>query len=288
MAFADATGVLLLDKPEGPTSREVLDELEARLRIGALGHCGTLDPLASGLLVVLAGRARRLQQSLMASAKVYDARVRLGATSVTLDREGPVISTGRPVPETSAEALEAVLARFRGDLLQRPPAFAALRVGGRRAHELAREGRHEDLPPRRVRIESVELRGIGLEEFGIRVTCGPGTYIRSLARDLGEALGCGGYLESLRRIRSGAFRVEDAKGVGDLGLADLLPLSEVLRGAPRIDIDAAAAARLARGASIAGELPAGASEAFAWSGDQPLCRVIAAKPGSLRSSLLLG
>src|SRR5262249_46271748 len=137
----DATGILLIDKPVGPTSREVLDGLERRLLVGPLGHAGTLDPRASGLLLVLAGRARRLQDFFTDRDKAYLARVRFGETSPTLDSEGPVTPTGvEPAPIPIAD-IQDLLRRFEGEVLQAPPAFSAVRVSGRRAHKLARKGR---------------------------------------------------------------------------------------------------------------------------------------------------
>ena len=142
----ETNGVLLLDKPVGPSSREALDGVQRRIGIVPLGHAGTLDPLASGLLVVLAGRARRLQEYLLARGKAYVARVRFGQTSPTLDAEGPVGPSGVTPDPMSAEDARALLPRFEGDVLQVPPVFSALRVQGRRAHKLARKGRFNLVP----------------------------------------------------------------------------------------------------------------------------------------------
>lgn len=280
-------GVLLVDKPRGPTSRRVLDELERRLPLGPLGHAGTLDPLASGLLVVLAGAARRLQEVFMSGLKVYRAGLRLGQVSETLDAEGPLHPGSGPVPAPGSPLVLRVLAGFAGELEQLPPSHSAVRKGGRRAHRLTRSGQVPELAPRRVLIQALEL----LEHSGSRllldVTCGPGTYVRSLARDLGEALGCGAYLEELRRLRSGSFDVEHARSPKDVEVPDLLPLAQVLRGFPQVQVDRAEAVRLSQGAPVPGELPAGPGPAFAWEGDQPVCRLRPAGPGKLRSDLTL-
>ena len=281
-------GMLLVDKPVGPTSRAVLDGLERRLQRGPLGHAGTLDPLASGLLIVLMGAARRLQELFLDSEKVYEATIAFGATSRTDDAEGPIEPTGQAVPDLQPELLEDLFARFTGATEQVPPVYSALRVQGRRAHALARSGREPDLPPRRVVIHAIDLLGREGPRLTVRVRCGPGTYIRALARDLGSALGCGGWLQALRRTSSGRWRVQDARGPELITGADLRSLSEALRDHGRADVDLPTARRLAHGATVPlGPLP-GPPPAFAWYGDQPLCRLLYLEDGLTRSDLRLG
>lgn len=287
MSGSSVTGVLLVDKPDGPTSREVLDGLERSLGIRPLGHAGTLDPLASGLLVALAGAARKLQDHFLASTKTYEARIRLGKVSESLDREGPVRPTGRPVPVLDRGAIESVLARFIGAIDQVPPAHSAVHVAGRRAHERARRGEEFELKPRRVRVDSLDVLESGADTLALRIVCGAGTYVRSLARDLGETLGCGAYLEALRRTASGAFRVEDARPPDALRLEDLLPLSRALASSARLDVDVRKAARLAQGAWLPGALPRAEGSVFAWLDGEPLCRLLAVDGTRHRSDLLL-
>lgn len=280
----EPAGVLLVDKPVGPTSREVLDLLEGRLRVGPLGHAGTLDPLASGLLVVMAGRARRLQEYFLGREKVYVARVRFCETSPTLDGEGPVTPTGLVPDPIGDDGIRAVLAKFEGEILQAPPVFSAVRVRGGRAHKLARKGREVVLTPRRITIRKIDLLAVEDRDWILEITCGAGAYVRSLARDLGEARGCGAYLAGLRRTRSGGLRVEDAA----LPSADLVmkELSEVLSEEPRLDATEAEALRLFRGDVVSCEgrdpLPT-----FGWFRGRPCFKLMTPAPQVLRSDLLL-
>lgn len=266
------SGVFLIDKPVGPSSRAALDAMERRLSMGAFGHTGTLDPLASGLLVVLAGSARRLQDLLMGSRKVYDAELTFGVTSETLDGEGPLSPTDRPVPLLDA-ALGPVLASLIGEVEQVPPAHSAIHVEGKRSYDLARKGSVPKLKPRRVRIDSINVLSAAESSARIRVTCGPGTYIRSLARDIGEAFGCGAYLSGLRRIRNGRFDVSDAVAPDAVGTNDLVTLSDVLAPFARIDVDRKIAFMLSLG-QTAPELDVPKDEpAFAWHDGDPVCRL---------------
>jgi tRNA pseudouridine55 synthase len=286
---ADAPdGLILVDKPAGPTSRAVLDDIEGRLRIGPLGHAGTLDPRATGLLVVLAGAARRLQGMFLDSGKTYEATIALGATSRTDDGEGPIEPTGRAVPDLEPGLLREVLARFTGELQQVPPAFSALHVHGRRAHALARSGLEPELQARRVVIESLELLEQEGPELQVRVRCGPGTYVRALARDLGAALGCGGWLRALRRTASGAWNVQDALPPERVTRACLRPLPEALADRGRVDMDLEGARRLAHGATIPLSTLPGPAPCFAWYAGRPLCRLLPLEGGLARSDLLLG
>ena len=279
-------GILFVDKPVGPSSRDVLDDLERRLGFGALGHAGTLDPRASGLLVVLVGVARRLQDVFMATRKEYTFDLTLGARSETHDGEGPIVQSGTPVPGTDELDLEGLLGEFEGEIDQVPPAHSAVHVGGRRAYELARRGEAPSLPPRRVLIERIELLSRKAEVVSLRVTCGKGTYIRSLARDLGERIGCGGYVSALRRTASGEVRVEQATPAAELVREDIRDLTAALGGFVRVDVDADQARRLANGQALSALDPP-QSLAFAWFDGRPLCRLKASSRGGARSDLLL-
>jgi tRNA pseudouridine55 synthase len=282
----ERTGILLLDKPLGPTSRQLLDDLEPRLGIGPLGQAGTLDPLATGLLAALAGRARRLQEFFIQRDKTYVARIRFGEVSATLDAEGPVEPSGTPPTPLAADEVRALLARFEGEILQVPPAFSALRVEGRRAHRIARRGTAVELAPRKVVVRRIALVEVHEPEWVLEVTCGPGVYVRSLARDLGEARGCGAHLSALRRTRSGSFRVEDAVAPDQATVEHLKPLSQALADEPRIVVTREEAKKLLHGNVIARTQEAEAPR-FAWFRDRPCFKLLSPAPGLLRSEALL-
>jgi len=234
------SGFLNVNKPPGPTSHDVVAAVRRRLpRRPKVGHAGTLDPFAEGVLVLCVGPATRLADYVQAAAKRYRATVRLGATSSTDDTEGEIAElriadrglrigdTGAPSPDTSA--IRATLARFVGEIEQVPPAFSAVHVDGRRAYELARRGRDVRLAPRKVTVHSVELLAYDWPRLEIDVLCGGGTYVRALARDIGAALGVGGYCARLIRTAVGAFTIDKAIVPDDLDVErDLLsPLTAV-------------------------------------------------------------
>jgi tRNA pseudouridine55 synthase len=229
------SGLLLIDKEKSFTSMDVCAIVRGKLRrAGApkrikVGHAGTLDPMATGLLVVLVGKATRLCNQFMADQKVYEATVDLSHRSTTDDAEGQLT----PVPIASPPTLEQVrqaAAAFVGTIQQRPPDFSAMSIGGKRAYDLAREGKPVRLAARPVRIDEITIRSYGWPLLEITVSCGKGTYIRSLARDVGTALNAGGMLTALRRTRSGAFAIDHARTVSSLpdplGQSDLLPIPE--------------------------------------------------------------
>jgi tRNA pseudouridine55 synthase len=200
-------GIILLDKPPGQTSFQSLGAVKRRLGTGRVGHTGTLDKFAEGLLVVLTGRMTRLCACATSLDKEYVAVITFGRATTTLDPEGETTAVGR-VPD--AARIEAVLPDFLGALSQVPPAFSAIHIGGRRAYDVARSGETVVIPPRAVRIDRIELLGYDAPDATIRVSCSKGTYIRSLARDIAEKLGTHAFVSKLRRIRVGGFRVEDA------------------------------------------------------------------------------
>jgi tRNA pseudouridine55 synthase len=218
-------GLLLVDKPAGVTSHDVVNVARRALREKRIGHGGTLDPFATGLLVLLLGRATRLLPHLAGDPKVYEATVRFGAETDTEDAGGTVIrEAGLP----TADALVAGVLRLTGEVDQVPPAYSAKRVDGRRAYDLARAGVRVDLPPVRVRVDrweflDVRLDGGGAGECDVRITCGGGTYVRSLARDLGRLVGSAAHLTALRRTGSGCFFVADAVSLDALGRGDVRP-----------------------------------------------------------------
>ncbi|MDT8439447.1 MAG: tRNA pseudouridine(55) synthase TruB [Wenzhouxiangellaceae bacterium] len=199
----------MLDKPEGITSNAALTRAKRVLGIRKAGHTGTLDPMATGLLPLCFGEATKVSAFLLDATKTYLAGVRLGVETDSGDREGRVIAEASVPPLTVVE-LETELDAFRGEIDQVPPMHSALKHQGRRLHELARQGIEVERKPRRVRIESLHLLRFESPELTLRLTCSKGTYVRSLAIDLGRALGCGAHLIALRRERSGPFSISDA------------------------------------------------------------------------------
>ncbi len=225
-------GVLPVDKPVGPTSFTMVRHVRRRLGIKKVGHAGTLDPFASGLLLVCVGRpATRRSDRLMAGRKRYIAEVRLGIETDTYDSEGAETAR-RPVPELDRHQLEECLQRFRGKIMQEPPPYSALKHKGKPLYYYARRGERVRKEPRPVVIHSLSLTGFEGERLFLDILCGKGTYIRSLAADIGRFLGCGGHLTALRRLASGNFSVEQAFAGGHLADAPMEKLLDHM-----IDID---------------------------------------------------
>nr|WP_303652678.1 tRNA pseudouridine(55) synthase TruB [Paludisphaera mucosa] len=252
-------GILSLDKPPGVTSRDVVNRVGRLLpRKVKAGHAGTLDPLATGVLVICIGPATRLIEYVQRMGKTYRSTFRLGARSDTHDVDGTVVAT--PDPRVAdRDEIEAALASQTGEVLQQPPEFSALKVAGRRAYDLARAGEAVELAPRPVRIDRIRVLDYAWPRLEVEIDCGSGTYIRSIARDLGEALGCGAVMETLVRTRIGVFAQADAAAPGDL---DRETLAEALRPAldavpdlPRVALDAVALADVLLGRKIAGDAP---------------------------------
>ncbi|MCC6971867.1 MAG: tRNA pseudouridine(55) synthase TruB [Phycisphaerales bacterium] len=233
VAPVSPTGLLIIDKQPGFTSMDVCAIIRARLRrAGApkgvkVGHGGTLDPLATGVLVVLIGKATRLCDQVMATRKTYVTTIDLSRLSTTDDEAGECTPID-PALRATREDIERILPRFIGTIDQRPPAYSAINVGGRRSYELAREGTPIKLASRKVDIHGIRVEAFDWPKLSIVVECGKGVYIRSLARDVGAALGVGGMLSSLRRTESGQFSIEQAARLDQLPdkltQADLLPL----------------------------------------------------------------
>lgn len=217
-------GFYNVDKPAGPTSHDIVARVRRRLREEAglkikVGHTGTLDPFASGVLVVAVGPATRLADYVQAAPKRYTAEVTLGATSTTDDVEGDITPVAAAAPPTRRQVC-AALDEFVGTIMQRPPAYSAVHVQGRRAYKLARDGREVDVPAKSVTIHGLELLRYEYPTAELDVLCGSGTYIRSLARDLGEALGVGGYCGALVRTAVGEFTIDRAAAVEELHLTE--------------------------------------------------------------------
>jgi len=239
-------GALLLDKPVGLTSNAALQKAKKALRAAKAGHAGTLDPLASGLLIVLFGEATKFAGPLLDADKEYVATLKLGERTTTGDAEGEVIQT-RPV---SIEGLAPVLERFKGQIEQVPPMHSALKHKGTPLYRLARRGEEVARPPREVRIAQLEVLESAPPRLVLRVVCSKGTYIRTLAEDIGEALGCGAHLAGLRRTGSGRFRVEDARGLDALDEDCVLPLPALVEGLARVELTGAQEVRLRQGQAL--------------------------------------
>lgn len=248
-------GLLLLDKPSGITSHTAVRRAARTLGTARAGHAGTLDPLASGLLLVGIGNATRLLEFLVGLDKTYRAVIRLGETRDTLDREGKILET-RPADGVTPERVAAALAAFRGEIDQLPPIHSAIKDRGVPLHRRARRGEEVTAPMRRVRIDRIELLGIDGPELTVDVACSSGTYIRSLARDVGERLGTGACLWELRRTACGPFPVEDAvtlerlEAEGAAAAARLLPAERMTEGLPRRVLDGAQKNAAAHGMKI--------------------------------------
>lgn len=262
-------GVLVVDKPAGPTSFEVVKRVRRALGADRAGHAGTLDPAATGVLAVCVGEGVKLQQFLSDGDKAYEAVVAFGAATETEDAEGKVVARADP-GRLDAAVIAAALPRFTGLVSQVPPMYSAVHVGGRRLHEVARAGGTVERPARTVRVHALELVEVGppggaLLQARLRVRCGKGTYVRTLAADLGRALDVPAHLAALRRTEAGPFRLDQAVPLAEierLGREDraalarrVLPLAEAL-GFPRVPVDAPGARDLANGKA----LPVGAPE----------------------------
>jgi tRNA pseudouridine55 synthase len=241
------SGVLVVDKPIGLTSHDVVQIIRRGTGIRRAGHTGTLDPRASGVLVVLVGPAVRLSEYVSASDKRYQATIRLGSATDTYDAEGTVTSTSSAasVDSITEENFNEILQQFVGTIEQVPPPYSAVKVKGRKAYEMAREGEEVDLEPRTIQVYSLEVLEWAPPEAVIDVYCSSGTYVRSLANDLGKSLGCGAHLIGLRRTKSGRFTLRDAVPLRRLQEAfdagewyrHLIPAAEALADWPMIELD---------------------------------------------------
>lgn len=230
MTRTNVDGLLVLDKPGGMTSRDVVNRAQKWFpRRTRVGHTGTLDPLATGVLVLCVGQATRLAEYVQAMIKTYRTVIRLGQRSSTGDADGEIQTVA--VNQTPDEgAVRKALTRFIGEINQVPPAFSAAKVTGQRAYDLARAGREVALQPRRVRIYEIDVERFCYPRAELKIRCGKGTYIRSLARDLGECLGCGAFIEALQRTAVGQFTLEEAVGL-DVPAAEALAHMQPLEAA---------------------------------------------------------
>jgi tRNA pseudouridine55 synthase len=226
-------GVLLVNKPRGNTSHDAVALVRRALRTKKVGHAGTLDPMATGLLVMGVGRGTRFLRFIGGLPKTYEATIRLGVETTTLDAEGEVVRTSEvAVPD---DALERAVAGLRGDSMQRPPAYSAVKVGGRKLYEAARAGEPIDAAPRPIRVERFDVIARRGDDVDVTISCSGGTYVRVLAADVGAALGCGAHLVALRRTHIGPFDVADATPPNDPGSP--LPIDRAVAHLPSLTLD---------------------------------------------------
>jgi tRNA pseudouridine55 synthase len=280
------SGLLVVDKPPGLTSHDVVGRIRRLAGTRRVGHAGTLDPMATGVLVVGVEKATRLLGYLTLTEKQYSATIRLGQVTSTDDAEGEIISAA-PAGHIPAESLQAAVATLRGEIRQVPPAVSAIKVGGQRAYKLTRDGAPPKLEARTVTVRELSVHDVrpdgDLLDLDVSVTCSSGTYIRALARDLGAELGVGGHLTALRRTRVGPYREQDARTLDELA-TDLavLPLADAAAAAfPRLDVTAEQAGRLAHG----GRLPApelGEGPVAAFGPDGTLIALVTGEAGQAR------
>jgi tRNA pseudouridine55 synthase len=247
-------GVIVIDKPEGWTSHDVVARSRRILKTKKIGHLGTLDPIATGVLPLVIGRATRLAQFYTRSDKVYEGVVRFGWSTDSYDRAGAPTSD-RTEPCIDASALEAEVERFRGEFRQAPPPVSAKKVNGQRAYELARKSVAVELEPVPVHVYELAVLGIDGPSVRLRAHCSGGTYIRSIAHELGQAMGCGAHIEQLRRLSSGEFGIEQARTIAQLEalaadgrLVDaLVPAGQLLPGFPSVYVDDSVTAQIRHG-----------------------------------------
>lgn len=250
-------GIVLIDKDEGESSYGTVKKVKYALggsRVLKVGHAGTLDPFATGLLIILVGQGTKLSSFIMSQDKVYAATVRLGVETDTLDPTGTIVRT-TPVPEMKPEYIRDKALRFVGDIEQTPPKYSALKYKGTRAYKLARRGLDVDLQSRKVTVYDLRILAVDLPDVAMEVRCSSGTYIRSLASDLAGTLGTGGHLRSLRRLASGAFSVNDALCSGEIAkmrspsvLEDrVIPLKDALPNMPELEVDERLAKKVRHG-----------------------------------------
>ncbi|MBO6093250.1 MAG: tRNA pseudouridine(55) synthase TruB [Oscillospiraceae bacterium] len=267
------TGILLVDKEQGWTSSDVVARLRGLLHERRIGHAGTLDPLATGLLVVMVGRAARASDYLMRHPKQYRAYFKPGIVTDTQDITGRVLS--RKSVTLSERELEEVLVQFRGEQMQIPPMYSAIKMRGRKLYDIARRGGEVERAPRAVTVFSLTLAGRDGEEFILDVSCSAGTYIRTLCHDIGQVLGCGACMTRLQRIASGAYRVDDAHSIEEIAAAAsagtaaglLLPVDSVFAGLEKVTVGTQEAVRIRCGGTVPWVGESGRVRVYAPSGE---------------------
>ena len=261
-------GILIVDKPTDWTSFDVIAKLRGILGERRIGHAGTLDPLATGLLVVLVGRATRAAAFAEAETKEYIAAFRPGIVTDTQDITGNLLRSSDVLP--SEEDVRAALSRFTGEIEQIPPMYSAIKINGRKLYDIARRGGEVEREARRITIHSIDYLGQENGDHMLRIRCSKGTYIRTLCHDLGEYLGCGGCMAALRRTRSGSFSVENARRIGELTRADrdtLLPADTLFSAAASLTLTAAQEKRCRCGNPFRTDAPDGETRFYSENGE---------------------
>lgn len=266
-------GIILIDKPQGWTSHDVVGKLRGILHERRIGHSGTLDPLATGLLVVFIGRATRAVEFAEADRKEYIAGLRLGMSTDTQDITGRIISKETDIPDEPE--VRIAIERFRGELEQIPPMYSAVKIGGKKLYELARKGESIERKPRHITIFGLEITGRSDNDYILDVVCSKGTYIRTLCHDIGAALGCGGCMSSLRRTKSGVFSVDNAYTIAEIQEAAdrgeeeklLLPIGTLFAGYTKLSVDADSEKKLKNGCIINTSSPDGRFRVYSEDGE---------------------
>lgn len=246
-------GIILIDKPQDWTSHDVVAKLRGILHERRIGHSGTLDPLATGLLVVFVGRATRAVEFAEADSKEYIAGLRLGLSTDTQDISGNVIAECSDLPDEGA--VRRAVNSFIGDIEQIPPMYSAIKIGGKKLYELARKGQSVERAPRKITVSSIEIIGSEGGDYLLKIACSKGTYVRTLCNDIGASLGCGACMSSLRRVRAGAFSVESAHSIDEVEnaanegqLVDImLPVDTLFSALPELKVPESTANRLKTG-----------------------------------------
>lgn len=244
-----AQGLLLIDKPKGITSHDAVAMVRRALSTKKVGHAGTLDPMATGLLVMGVGRATRLLRFLGDLPKIYEGTMMLGVRTTTLDADGDVTTTTIVPAGLADDAIGSAMAQRTGDLMQRPPAYSAVKVAGRKLYDAARSGQTLEAAPRPIHVDRFELVARRADEVDFLVVCGGGTYVRLLASDVGDALGCGAHLTALRRTAIGPFLVQEATGPAEPGPP--LPLARAVANLPMWPVDDEEAIAVSHGRILA-------------------------------------
>ena len=266
-------GIILIDKPQGWTSHDAVGKLRGILHERRIGHSGTLDPLATGLLVVFIGRATRAVEFAEADRKEYIAGLRLGMSTDTQDITGRIISKETDIPDEPE--VRIAIERFRGELEQIPPMYSAVKIGGKKLYELARKGESIERKPRHITIFGLEITGRSDNDYILDVVCSKGTYIRTLCHDIGTALGCGGCMSSLRRTKSGVFSVDNAYTIAEIQEAAdrgeeeklLLPIDTLFAGYTKLSVDADSEKKLKNGCIINTSSPDGRFRVYSEDGE---------------------
>lgn len=246
-------GIILVDKPQDWTSHDVVAKLRGVLHERRIGHSGTLDPLATGLLVVFVGRATRAVEFAEADSKEYITGLHLGVSTDTQDITGNIVAESAALPDEAA--LREAIGRFIGDIEQIPPMYSAIKIGGKKLYELARRGESVERAPRKITVSAIDIAGRDGDDYILNISCSKGTYVRTLCSDIGEALGCGACMSSLRRTRAGVFSVDEAHSLADIEaavregrLSDIiLPVDTLFASFSKLTVSQSAAKRLKNG-----------------------------------------